>query len=85
MDESEVELLEHEVALQDTEVEKITAGVILVCNVKTCIMEMLSIIKNLAARKAKAMEWMAECKTKKDQIKVLNDYKWKIANISIKK
>lgn len=85
MDVSEIELLEHEVALQVAEVEKITPGVKTVSKVKTCIIEIQSINKSLAARLAKATEWMAECKMKKDQIKVLNDYKWEIANISIKK
>jgi len=75
MDESEIELLEHEVALQVTEVEKITPGIISVCRLKTSINEILSINKNLAAREKKAMEWMGECKKKKDQIKVLNDSK----------
>lgn len=75
MDESEIELLEHEVALQDAEVEKITPGAITICKVKSCIKEIQSINKSLTERLAKAKEWMAECKKKKDQIKELNDYK----------
>jgi len=73
MDESEIELLDHESQLQASALDRIAINFLSVSHDKSCIEELRSSNKCHEACLAKAKDRITQLKTKKDEIKLRND------------